>query len=196
MHFCQGVSWCGRCTVGYMMMTENVPKSKTVTATTAYYIGNCQALLMALVYFRFIGKDWRVPYAFATITLIPALIHLSLIPETPKYLYGKKKFQKCRQSLQYISSLNGKKMVFDMKFKDEIISNTSANQTISGDNDNFYTAKNVRNVTVFLIAQVGATFGYYMLNFFIKYIPGDIYANEAAMAVAENLAVCFTPIIR
>lgn len=96
MHFCQGVSWCGRGTVGYMMMMENVPKSKAVTATTAYYIGNCQAILMALVYFRFMGKDWRVPYAFATIALLPALIHLCLIPETPKYLYGKKKFKECR----------------------------------------------------------------------------------------------------
>ena len=36
---------------------------------------------------------------------------------------------------------------------------------------------NVRNSVIFIVMSITCSFSYYLINFYIKYLPGDIYTN-------------------
>ena len=48
------------------------------------------------------------------------LIGIFILPESPKYLYSKGKFQEARESLSYISKFNGKGKMGYFLFDNEI----------------------------------------------------------------------------
>lgn len=47
----------------------------------------------------------------------------------------------------------------------------------------------LRNLLVMMIAWFTSCFGYYLMNFYIKYIPGNIYENNASSAIAQFFGV-------
>jgi len=44
------------------------------------------------------------------------------------------------------------------------------------------------NYVVLLKAWCASSYAYYMIGFFLKYIPGDIYQNYIVSAIAEAIA--------
>lgn len=47
------------------------------------------------------------------------------------------------------------------------------------------------NLIIFVVMYITTSFSYYLINFYIKYMPGDIFTNQAANSLAEALVqVC------
>ena len=60
------------------------------------------------LYFWFVSKDWQYPYVI--VVIICAVFNplfLWLIPESPKYLYEKERYEECRQVLKKMGRFNG-----------------------------------------------------------------------------------------
>lgn len=51
------------------------------------------------------------------------------------------------------------------------------------------------NLIVMNIAWSAAFFSYYMLGFYVKYIPGDVFTNVVLSSVAEGSACCLAGLI-
>jgi len=47
------------------------------------------------------------------------VVAVLVLPESPKYLYSKQRFDEARDSLKYIAKINGKKMTKNFEEKDE-----------------------------------------------------------------------------
>ena len=64
-------------------------------------------LVIIPLYFIFISKDWVPFQLFAVFATFVTLIATLIIPESPKYLYSKGKFDESRKALQFIRKFNG-----------------------------------------------------------------------------------------
>ena len=74
---------------------------------------------MAL-YFWLITKEW-IYYQMVGLSLnVLTVICLLFIPESPKFLYEKKRFDEVRQVFQKIANINGLKINFNFKFDYEL----------------------------------------------------------------------------
>lgn len=47
---------------------------------------------------------------------------------------------------------------------------------------------NLANLLIFVYLFCAASFNYYLVNFYLKYIPGDIFANSIVASLAESTA--------
>jgi hypothetical protein len=65
-------------------------------------------LIICALYFDFISKNWLY-LAYSGLGLSIFCLGISFfLPESPKFYYGQKKFDKARESLNYIARFNGK----------------------------------------------------------------------------------------
>ena len=64
-------------------------------------------LVIIPLYFIFISKDWVPFQLFAVFATFVTLIATLIIPQSPKYLYSKGKFDESRKALQFIRKFNG-----------------------------------------------------------------------------------------
>jgi hypothetical protein len=64
-------------------------------------------LVIIPLYFIFISKDWVPFQLFAVFATFVTLIATLIIPESPKYLYSKGKFDEFQKALQSIRKFNG-----------------------------------------------------------------------------------------
>lgn len=57
-------------------------------------------IIFVTLYFRYISKDWRGLVTAALIeNVIGTMLHLIIVPESPKWLFEKKRFKECSQVL-------------------------------------------------------------------------------------------------
>ena len=55
--------------------------------------------------------------------------------------------------------------------------------------DNFWSSgSNKRNLLIFIMTGITCNFGYYMINFYAKYMPGSIFIIQVASSLAESVA--------
>ena len=47
---------------------------------------------------------------------------------------------------------------------------------------------NLYNLIIFVYLFCAASFNYYLLNFYLKYMPGDIYENSMISSISEAIA--------
>ena len=47
---------------------------------------------------------------------------------------------------------------------------------------------NVRNAAIFMLMGITCSFCYYLLNFYVKYMPGNIFVNQIGNSLAEALS--------
>lgn len=48
--------------------------------------------------------------------------------------------------------------------------------------------RNLSNLLIFVFLFCAASFNYYLLNFFLKYMKGDIFINSIVSSLAETVA--------
>ena len=47
---------------------------------------------------------------------------------------------------------------------------------------------NMRNGLIYMVLGVACSFTYYMINFYVKYLPGSIFTNQIVNSLAESFA--------
>jgi len=128
-----------------------------------------------------------------------------IIPESPRYLYAKKKFNALRKTLQTFSQINGVEMGH-YKIDEEIDLNARRSQrgskeaaALMEENPNdivepeeqFSVLKQLKdkttliNLWVILLCFCSVSFNYYMIAFYLKYVGGNIFINSISSVTSE-----------
>lgn len=193
--FCIGVAMSGRATVGYVWLTESLRIQDTTKNTAGMFFVDSLAIFFASLYFKYISKDWVYLYTLPLIVLTINVIVLCFQEEAPKFLHGIQNYEKTRKVLTVIGRQNGvltDDQEFTGIFSEEKRLNKHASQNAStkshGVKDFAKNRRHVINALVFIMLSTTCNFCYYLINFFIKYIPGDIYVNQLVNSLSEAFA--------
>ena len=77
-----------------------MPASKTGQYTSFAMVIQAIPMVIVPLYFKFIKDDWRKIYWACTGLIFLAILPVFLwLPESPKYLYDKKRYGECRAAL-------------------------------------------------------------------------------------------------
>ena len=153
-----------------------------------------------MVYFRFISKDWLPFQIFAVITTVLCVIGTYFIPESPKFLYGKGRYDESRQTLYLIRRFNFRsqgKDVESFRFDGELSKDFSSalqswektHKVVEGSLKELLIDRvHRRNLIISVVLWIVGAGTYYIIYFQVKYLKGDIYTNMLAICFSEMFA--------
>ena len=55
----------------------------------------------------------------------------------------------------------------------------------------FASPLNRMNIIIFMMMGIGCNFIYYLINFYVKYLPGDMFTNQAVNSISESVSQLF-----
>ena len=87
-----GYSLTMRYYIGYTYNVEMQPKSHAILASTIQFMFESVCYLFICLYFLTISKDWRYLMIPNVTFSLFGMISLSLMPESPRFLVSKKRF--------------------------------------------------------------------------------------------------------
>eukprot|EP00347_Sterkiella_histriomuscorum_P023726 403333595 len=165
-----------------------------------------------------IGSLYIGIHLFFLVLILASAMTSFYLPESPKFLISTKKYKQARQSLNRIAQVNGVKLLDGHleQIKDEVLMNKrrrhrqiqaeivrraqteQQNRTVDSllsqavPNHSIYNLIQNRlyllNLVLMSITWASSTFTYYMVGFYIKYIPGDIFNMVIVSCMAELIA--------
>ncbi|TNV80292.1 hypothetical protein FGO68_gene6246 [Halteria grandinella] len=187
----------GRASIGYIYMQELTPTKQQTVVGTLVQVGTGLVQILAAVYFAFISKQWQY-YQFLGWTLnLLVVISLYWIPESPKYLQSKRRFEECRESLQWIARVNLSKeseegrraKVSEIRFDNEVKEGSAEDQKLTGSlKDLIKIRRHFLNLLILIFVWMASAFNYFLINFRMKYLGGNIFVNIAVAASSEIVA--------
>ncbi|CDW90392.1 UNKNOWN [Stylonychia lemnae] len=131
----------GRTSVGYLYMQELTPtKQQTFIGTFLQIVNGSIASLIA-IYFLYVSKHWLGFQIFGCVTNFLIAISIIYLPESPKQLISKKRYEEARDSLRIIARFNRYKGQIDFKFDREVLDelqNQTRNNVLSGNEQSYY----------------------------------------------------------
>jgi len=93
----------------YVLGTELIQSKHKVYFTTATLSSIALMIPLVALYFRFISNDWKyLFYGFLIVTFIIAVLSM-LLPESPKFLHEKEKYEEARKVIIQMAKMNGAK---------------------------------------------------------------------------------------
>ena len=115
--FMFGFSTLIRGTTSYVYMLEMIPK--TSEKDFLFWLTTLEQGFGLIIPISFyLTRDWRyLMFIYITISTY-AWVHMWWMPESPKFYYGKRKFDKCRMVMNKISMVNTSRP-FESKFQPE-----------------------------------------------------------------------------
>ena len=107
--FSIGMFSCFRLNLGFIYGQEIVVgKHANVIGSINNVIDGC-TMIIASLYFKYISKNWFFLHFFFFLISLFGFIISMFLPESPKYLIAKGKYNKARESLNTIASVNRRK---------------------------------------------------------------------------------------
>lgn len=113
--FFGGIGETGRYYVAYVYVVEFMPiKYQDATGLYLFMVFGFTMTFIALQ-FWFFCSYWQINAAYALFFAVLSLILILVwLPESPRYCYGKKQFDKCRVIMERMSKMNiNKKITFE-----------------------------------------------------------------------------------
>ncbi|TNV72651.1 hypothetical protein FGO68_gene4741 [Halteria grandinella] len=221
--FLIGFSVTGKQYVGWNYLLEMQPKSKSVVIGTACFIAEGFVFIAITIFFKWICKQWH--YVLLPTVLFGMLgsVFLYLQPESPKWLVSVGKYQEARKSLNKIAEVNGlgtnvaDKFVFPKEkahgnayleliaekeqkrseAEDEMLAENGGSHDIDGSQIREL-CKNPRycsNLFFSAVIWCALIINYYVVAFYLKYFPGDIFQNTFFMAVADIMSYAVSALV-
>jgi Na+/melibiose symporter-like transporter len=152
--------------------------------------------MLAAFFHQVISVDWRVFCGFCTLlTLVLAVCACFIIIESPIYTYNQGQFDRTRELFGKISKFNGKVEVdfshiqfdkeVDVNEDDQIVEKEEKRhfiQRLKHQPEIFF---NLFFVTILWVSNV---VGYYIITFYLKYVPGSIFTLSYAGGLAEGIS--------
>ncbi|CDW73598.1 solute carrier family member 5 [Stylonychia lemnae] len=110
----------GRASVGYLYMQELTPiKQQTIIGTILSITGGLVTVFIAL-YFLYVSKHWEGFQIFGCATNFLIVVSIPFLPESPKYLISKNRYEDARDSLKVIAYFNRHSGEVNFKFDTEV----------------------------------------------------------------------------
>jgi MFS transporter, OCT family, solute carrier family 22 (organic cation transporter), member 4/5 len=162
-------------------------------------------MLIGCIYFWKISKDWHWLELFACSSGIISMVGVYFMPESPKFLVSKKKYDEARLAINTIARVNNTNKVFDCQFDSEVnelrSNNDNLNATSSLESqtkavlneekqldgslkDLFKIRRHSINLLLMIFFWVASSFSFFLINYTIKKIPGDFFVNNLVSALA------------
>jgi hypothetical protein len=119
-----GIAAVGRCSISFLYLMEMLPSSRQVLVGTILHVFNASVGIIGCLYFWKISKNWLWLEMFAGYLDLVAMIGtIFLMPESPKYLLSKKRYDDAREAINYIAKFGRRKNIpyFYCQFDREII---------------------------------------------------------------------------
>ena len=105
--FIFGLSLTARYYVGYAYNVEMQPKSHYVLVGTSMFLIESVAYLSICFYFMYVSQYWK-PLQIPNIVFISAgVVFLCFMPESPRFLISKRRFEDARDVFKWIGKVNG-----------------------------------------------------------------------------------------
>lgn len=203
--FLLGMSITARYYVGYTYNLEYQPKYMHVTVSIIQFSAESIVYILNIVYFRYISNDW-VWLQIPNIVLSGlGVCWILLLPETPRYLCAKKRYDDTRNVLSKLARWNGitdarvDEWVFDKEAEDiRIAAETPIGVQRANEEEDKAPSVSWRdiwavpvlrqNLWAAILLYCEGTFNFYLLTFYIKYFPGNLFVNNLYFACSDLIA--------
>ena len=119
--FLFGTASVGRCSISFLFLMELLPKAQQVLVGTSLQVMNSLVIVIACVYFSKISKNWIWLEIMGCILGITSMIGCYFLPESPKFLISRKRYNEARASINWIAKFNYQKEYFNSYFDREVI---------------------------------------------------------------------------
>ncbi len=94
--------------VAYVLIIEVTSIKKNTTVTVYGNITNVFGMLTLMVV-AYLSRDWHMTNSFvAILSVVVLLLTIAFLPESPRFLIGKKKYEECFRVLERIANVNGR----------------------------------------------------------------------------------------
>jgi putative MFS transporter len=100
--FLLGLTQAGKFSMAHVYLQELMPVSYRTAAGTLAQFADAATIVILALYFRFVSKDWLPFQVLGLAMTFISAVALALVPDSPKYLYSKGKFQEARDALKLI----------------------------------------------------------------------------------------------
>jgi MFS family permease len=189
--FIVGISVTMRYYIGYTYNVEMQPHSHQVLAGSMQFIAEAIVFLFVCYYFYKISKYWR-PLQIPNIVLTTiGLVFIYRMPETPRFLVSVHKFEKARTVFKTMARWNGKSPTIadSFLFHEEHPAHCQTRVAKEPSVKELWKVKLLRrNLIGSTILWSCSAFNFYLLTFFLKYFPGNIYENSFFFGIADFIA--------
>jgi hypothetical protein len=178
----------GRASIGYLYMLELIPTENQALAGTILHFVNSSVTILSCIYFYFISKYWLWFQVFGWSLNLLTVVCVIFMPESPKFLLTKKKYDECREVLTKMAVTNNRESPFDGKFdreiQDSIGSYRTPNRVIDKDplktpkliineeqqmtggfKDLVRVRRHFINLIIMVSVWIASSFDFYLLNF-------------------------------
>ncbi|CDW78040.1 solute carrier family member 5 [Stylonychia lemnae] len=205
LFFIIGFGVTGKQFVGFSYLVEMQPHYTQAYVSSFEFIFEAFVYLFVVIYFSLISKTWQyVGIPSLGLGVIGCLSLLSQ-PESPRFLISVGEYEKARQVFKRIARVNNQdpskfdKVSFaeeDIQQKmliiqDEITSvtdNLKSNRKKSDLKELLQNSQLRANLILANFIWCSLMINYYILAFYLKYFPGNIYENTLYMIGADLLA--------
>ena len=186
-----GITW-GKNMSCYLLLSETWPKSTHVYISAVVVASdNFISLLVIPLYFYLGGKHWKQIFSVTLFLPLIAFVMMFFIPESPRYLYSRKRYTELDETMRYIAKVN--KIEYNINSKEDIdiyrLSHTQSHLQISSKsfkNEPDYHEKEysifddlrrpvvIFNILIILIGYTVVSYSNYLLMIYTKYIGGVV----------------------
>jgi len=96
MFLINGMARSGVTLVGFCLMCDFCPERTHTLVGAAWNVSEGLIYIYLTIYYRYINEYWLYPLILGLFqTLIAGLLILKFVPESPKWLYKKKRYKEC-----------------------------------------------------------------------------------------------------
>jgi len=183
--FFLGMCAVGRWTITYIYLMEFMTEyHQKVVGPLTQSLAGLVFVFSTLMFDKLTKHIVYLEVGTVTVNFILLLICVCYMPESPKYLLSKGKGREAKKVLRKMARVN-KCSTAEFQDKEITLPRTLSNGALSS----LWNIKDIRNNLLILIMIWSVTsFGFYMMNFILKYLDGDIFVNTYVFGSAEFVA--------
>jgi OCT family organic cation transporter-like MFS transporter 4/5 len=163
-------------------------------------------------YFGWIAKEWRYVQIPCVLSGVLGVLFLLFSPESPRFLVSTKRYDEARTSLNKIAKINGMglgvadhfvfpkeqaagnlylEMVADEANKDDKVHGLESTKL----RDLCKNPRTRSNLCFSAVIWCALIVNYYIVAFYLKYFPGNIFANSFTMAGSDIFSYMIAGIV-
>lgn len=125
-YFVVGLAAGGRVGVGLNYLAEFIPQKHQGSLCSIVNCGDACIMIFQSIYYYFC-KNWLYLHVFNLVSACLIILLVMILPESPKYYYANKNYDKARETLMKIAKYNRKTKATltylkDVQFDTEVIS--------------------------------------------------------------------------
>lgn len=114
-----GMGGVGRSSISYLYMQEFLPQDKQTLVGTILQLNNGFVAVYTVLYYWFISNYWIPIQIFGGVLTAISMIGVWFLPESPKFLITKKRYDEARVAINIIARVNEQEP-FNSKFDREV----------------------------------------------------------------------------